>query len=240
MYQNYVFDLYGTLADIRTNEWDMRLWEKLSDFYKMHGADYNPKELNWLYDVYVKEEQESVHRNHPFFENIDIKIDKVFRRMYEHKGVYPSHELVHETGLFFRRTSRLYIRLYPGIRELLDDLKKVGKIYLLTNAQRTFTWDELEVIGIRDDFDGIIISSDEECSKPDICFYNTLIDRFNIDPEKTIMVGNDPITDIKGGLRAGFDTLYIHSNISPAIKYDTGTTYFIPDGDTLKMRDYLL
>ena len=240
MYQNYVFDLYGTLADIRTDEWNSWLWEKTAEYYGKHGAPYHHEELRWLYGVYVHEEEDAVHKAHPVFEHIDVKIDKVFRKLYEHKGVVPSDELVEETGLFFRRTSRAYIKLYPGIRELLDDLKKVGKVYLLTNAQRSFTWDELDVLGIRDVFDGIVISSDEECCKPDICFYNTLIDRYGLDPDHTIMVGNDPVTDIGGGLRAGFDTLYIHSNISPEIDYNTGTTYFIPDGDTLKMRDYLL
>ena len=240
MYKNYVFDLYGTLADIHTDEYNPSLWEKTAGFYRKNGANYSGRELNERYCALVEEEKQNVHKAHPQFTYIDIKIEKVFRALYEEKGVEPDDDTVVETGLFFRRTSRDYIKLYDGIDQLLSDLRKRGKVYLLTNAQRSFTWDELDVLGIRDAFDGIIISSDEECCKPDICFFRTLISRYSLDPKETIMVGNDPNTDIGGGKAAGFDTLYIHSNISPEIDNNTGCTYFIPDGNTLKMRDYLL
>ncbi len=241
MYDNYVFDLYGTLADIRTNEWSEELWKKMAEFFAENGAAYEEKDD--LFGVYTKltdAETEKVHKRHPDYEYIDIKVEKVFRQIYEMKGVTPSDKLLEETGFYFRRTSREYIRLYPGIRELLDDLKKHGRVFLLTNAQRSFTWDELEILDIVKDFDGILISSDEECSKPDIHFFKALEKLYSLDPKKTIMIGNDPRTDIKGGIAAGWDTLYIHSNISPEIDYNTGCTYFIPDGDTFKMKDYLI
>ena len=38
MYDNYVFDLYGTLVDIHTEENDAKVWEKLSLFYGFYGA----------------------------------------------------------------------------------------------------------------------------------------------------------------------------------------------------------
>lgn len=33
-YDNYVFDLYGTLIDIRTDENDLKAWEKMARFYE--------------------------------------------------------------------------------------------------------------------------------------------------------------------------------------------------------------
>ena len=35
MYQNYIFDLYGTLVDIHTNEKKAYLWKKMSLFFGM-------------------------------------------------------------------------------------------------------------------------------------------------------------------------------------------------------------
>ena len=49
MYENYIFDLYGTLVDINTNEEKRRLWEKLALFYGYNGAAYKPKELKRAY-----------------------------------------------------------------------------------------------------------------------------------------------------------------------------------------------
>lgn len=45
MYQNYVFDFYGTLADIRTDEENPQLWEKMSEIYTALGAPYKAEEL---------------------------------------------------------------------------------------------------------------------------------------------------------------------------------------------------
>ena len=241
MYKNYMFDLYGTLADIHTDEWDISLWEKTAGFYAKNGAEYSAEELQKTYSRYVDDEKKVIYAAHPEYKYIDIKIEKVFRRLYENKNVKPDDQTVLDTAMFFRRSSREYIRLYDGIADLLDSLKKSGgNVYLLTNAQRAFTWDELELLGIREKFDGIVISSDEECSKPDTHFFNILLDRYSLDPKETIMVGNDPNADIRGGISAGLDTLYIHTNISPEIDKNSGATYFIPNGDTLKMKDYLL
>lgn len=240
MYKNYVFDLYGTLADIHTDEWKPSLWENTARFYSEHGAPYNSEELHREYGQFVDEETAATKKRHPEYEYVDIQIDKVFRKLYAIKGINADDKLVEETARAFRTDSREYIKLYEGIYDLLCELKKHGKVYLLTNAQRAFTWDELGILGIRDIFDAIVISSDEECCKPDIHFYNTLIERYDLDPAGTIMIGNDPVTDVRGGMSAGFDTLYIHTNISPAIDRSTGCTIFIPDGNTTKMKGLLI
>lgn len=241
MYKNYLFDLYGTLADIHTDEENSGLWEALAEYYTENGANYTGKELKNSYEKFAKEEKEVVIANHPEYKYVDIKIEKVFKRLYTEKGTNADEKLVLATASKFRTESREYIKLYNGIKELLQDLKKAGKnIYLLTNAQRAFTWDELEIIGIRDKFDGIVISSDEECCKPDSKFFNIMLTRYNLDPKETIMIGNDPNADISGAVSVGLDSLYIHTNISPELKEKPQSTYIICDGDTTKMRDYLL
>ena len=56
MYQNYIFDLYGTLVDIHTNEKKAYLWKKMSLFFGMKGAAYEPKELRMAYETKIKEQ----------------------------------------------------------------------------------------------------------------------------------------------------------------------------------------
>lgn len=241
MYKNYLFDLYGTLADIHTDEEQAKLWDTIAEFYTANGAKYSGRELRAAYEKYTEEEKSAAAARHPEYRYIDIKIEKVFKKLYTEKGVNADDSLVIASAAEFRTESREYIRLYEGIAQLLDDLKMSGKnVYLLTNAQRSFTWDELALIGIRDKFDGIVISSDEECCKPDSEFFKIMLNRYNLDPKETIMVGNDPTADILGAVNAGLDSLYIHTNISPELKEKPQSTYFIADGDTTKMRDYLL
>jgi len=57
MYQNYVFDFYGTLADIRTDEENPGLWEKMSEIYRALGADYGPQELQYAFRRLENEEK---------------------------------------------------------------------------------------------------------------------------------------------------------------------------------------
>lgn len=49
MYDTCIFDLYGTLVDIRTDEDKAELWERLSLFYAYYGAKYAPDELKRSY-----------------------------------------------------------------------------------------------------------------------------------------------------------------------------------------------
>ena len=54
-YDNYVFDLYGTLVDIHTEEDFPKLWEKLALFFGYYGAIYKPKELQKRYAALVSD-----------------------------------------------------------------------------------------------------------------------------------------------------------------------------------------
>ena len=75
---------------------------------------------------------------------------------------------------------------------MLMELKKQGKkVYLLSNAQRIFTEYEMHTLGIASYFDDILISSEYGVKKPDIRFFETLIEKHRIDVTKSIMIGND-------------------------------------------------
>lgn len=53
MYKNCVFDLYGTLIDINTDEWSIDIWEKMAVYYGYKGAIYTAEELNEEYGKLV-------------------------------------------------------------------------------------------------------------------------------------------------------------------------------------------
>ena len=240
-YQNYIFDLYGTLIDINTNEWSAQLWKKMAILYGYYGAHYTYKELGQAYGRLVEREKKAAHRRHPEYSVIDIKIEKVFRRLFTEKGVKPKKALVQEVCEVFRCFSTKYIKLYDGVTELLDTIKaNGGKIYLLSNAQRTFTENELNMLELTPYFDGICISSDEECSKPDAHYFQILFDRYGLKKEESVMVGNDYLSDIGGAADFGIDSLYIHQSISPKIEGELRITYSVMDGNVYKIIDYLI
>jgi len=257
MYNNYIFDLYGTLVDIKIDEEQVNLWNKMSMLYSYGGANYTADELKEAYkklcsneeNALLREDEKSmteemidqrfinyisnsaclntfevkaIEDNHVKENDVnkngytEIQIENVFRKLYLHKGINISNEGCEYTARFFRALSTKYIRLYDGAKELLEELKKRKKnVYLLSNAQKVFTLNEIKMLGIYDLFDGIFISSDYLYKKPDHRFFNILINKYGLNPSDSIMIGNDPTADIKGAKNVGLDTFYIHSNLSP-------------------------
>lgn len=210
-------------------------------YYGYKGAIYTAEELNEEYGKLVEAEKKSVHRRHKDYSVIDIKIDKVFKKLYNQKGVKVTKAVVEQTCAVFRCFSTKYIKLYDGVTEVLDALKANGKkIYLLSNAQRSFTANEMDMLGLTKYFDGICISSDEECSKPDSHYFEILFDRYGLEKSESIMIGNDYISDIKGAHDFGIDSLYIHQSISPEIEGELLSNYKIMNGDVHKMKELLL
>ena len=241
MYKNYIFDLYGTLIDINTDEWNVQLWKKMQILYGYRGAIYTYRELQKEYGKLIDKEKKAVHRRHPEYRVIDIKLDKVFRSLYTQKGVKPTKADVLYTAEAFRCFSTKYIKLYDGVIDLLDTLKEKGKkIYLLSNAQRSFTENELNMLGLTPYFDGICISSDEECSKPDKCYFDILFERYGLKKNESVMIGNDYLSDIGGAADYGIDSLYIHQSISPEIKGELRSQYTVMDGDVYKIKKLIV
>ena len=215
-YQNCIFDLYGTLADIRTDERSPRLWGAMSRWYRDHGAYYPPRTLRESYFDAVRRQERELRLQQGGDACPEIQIEQVFRQLFLDRGVPAGTELAVRTGQLFRRRSRRYIRLYDGALELLRALREGGQgVWLLSNAQRIFTMPELEALGLLPYFDGVYLSSDCGFKKPDRRFFQKLLTERGIPPESAVMIGNDGACDIRGAQAAGLATMYIRSAISP-------------------------
>lgn len=236
MYQNYIFDFYGTLADIRTDEEKPYLWQKMSEIYGAMGAGYGPAELRQTFRRLEREEAERLGT-----QDAEPDLTKVFARMYEEKQVPCDRAQAEMTAVTFRAISREYLRAYDGVTELLQELRGRGKrIYLLSNAQTDFTRPEIEMLGLTSWFDGIFISSEQGCKKPSPVFFERLMDRYALKPSESIMIGNDESADIAGARHVGMDSLYIHTAISPKEYGRIEATYRILDGDFRKIGPLIL
>ena len=116
-----LFDLYGTLVDIHTDENQPSLWRRMAGFTARAGARYEAKELHeaWL-RLAAGEEARLAARDRGIpgaCPEIDLK--RVFAALYAEKGVAADEALLAETAWFFRRASTTHLRLYAGARELL-------------------------------------------------------------------------------------------------------------------------
>ena len=155
----------------------------------------------------------------------DVPVDDSDLIHYETRQVIPYTNLDYllttlepsETGLCYVSHITTMKAIEAEARELgLNPISIWYRLWLLSNAQRVFTAYELRLLGLGDQLDGIYISSNYQCRKPDLRFYQALIDERNLDVSKTLMIGNDRQTDIAGARAAGMATLYMHTALTPA------------------------
>lgn len=214
-YTDLVFDLYGTLVDIHTDEND-EVWEKTAVYFGFYGAHYTGAELKSAFRDAMSAREAKAGQSYECFP--DIPFETVMAELFEAKGVRKNVDTLGVgAAQLFRIVSMEYIRLYPKVKEALASLREQGfRLWLLSNAQRIFTEYELRHLGLGSEFDGVYLSSDYGCRKPDIRFFRALIDEHGLEPSRCLMIGNDRQTDIAGAKAAGFATLYMHTELTPA------------------------
>lgn len=216
-YKNYIFDLYGTLIDIHTDEEDENLWEALADDYCKQNAFYTADEIRKGYMNFVKEELKKSE---------EIQVEKVFQKLFAEKNIQVSDEFILDICRFFRKTSTQRLRLYEWSLPILKMLKENGKkVYLLSNAQRSFTYHEMEQLGIVSYFDAIYISSDYGVKKPNPKFFRILMEEEGLNEKESLFLGNDQTCDILGAQGVGMDTWYVHTDCSPEYTDKVKATY---------------
>lgn len=239
MYKAIIFDLYGTLLDIHTDESQEYLWKKMACFFKMRGADFSSIELKNAYSEEVNQLLEKKRMKGVEYPDIDIL--KVFKNLFKSKNIESSRNIALEMARFFRVISLDYVRPYPGAVDLLQYLKtEKYKIYLLSNAQESFAFDEMDFTGISKYFNSIYISSGYKIAKPDENFFRILLDKEHLAAEDCLFIGNDHMTDIEGANRIGMDSLYVHTNCSQrVVPEEIGSKWRVDSGDLFEVLDII-
>ena len=214
MYTDLIFDLYGTLVDIHTEE-NAEVWEKTALYFGYYGAHYSPRELEAAFTAQIKLRKAQAGQSYECFP--DIPFQEIMADLFRSKGIEENADTLGiQAAQLFRIASTEYIRLYPKVLESLDLLRKKGyRLWLLSNAQEVFTRYELRHLGLTDAFDGVYISSCFGFRKPDVRFFRSLLEEQQLDPKQCLMIGNDRETDIAGAKAAGLDTFYMHTALTP-------------------------
>lgn len=235
-YTDLIFDLYGTLVDIHTEESD-EVWEKAALYFGFYGAHYTGESLKSAFTAAMAAREAKAGQSYECFP--DIPFEQVMAELFRAKGVRESADALGvNAAQLFRIASIEYIRLYPDVQEALAFLRKEGfRLWLLSNAQAVFTAYELRHLGLGPQFDGVYLSSDYCCRKPDGRFFRALLEERQLDPARCLMIGNDRDTDIAGAQAAGLATLYMHTGLTPAGQTPADPA-MSPEGAAASCRSY--
>lgn len=205
--RNFVFDFYNTLVDIRTDEHSEESWLGVVEFFAERGIETDPQTLIELYDECWSSLLDDLKQESKY-DYPEGDITEVYKRMAITLGGALSDKEAVTCAQIARKDSIRKFGLFDGTVALLKTLKRNSRLYLLSNAQSAFTMDEIEAAGIADLFDGILLSSDYGCRKPDKAFFDCLFKKYKLKRLDTVMVGDDIESDGKGAAAYGLRYVY--------------------------------
>ena len=107
----------------------------------------------------------------------------------------------------------------PGVRELLAALQGKAKLGIITNGFTELQTVRLKRTGLQHHFDILVISENVGIAKPDVgIFEHALHLMGNPARDTVLMVGDNPHSDIQGGINAGIHTCWynVHDHQAPA------------------------
>ncbi len=237
---NYVFDFYGTLVEVHTDENKPSLWRFMADWYAVHGCLLPAESLRDAFWRTESREREG-RRRQTGLECPEIRIERVFLRLLLESPARPcstalegrpvgewrqrhlrdpesalrvleNGDWAEATARAFRILSRDFLRPYPDTLPTLRELVRRGKrLFLLSNAQAAFTRPEIAQTGLAEFFPAPCLSSESGMMKPQREFLDSLLLRENLSPRDTVLVGNEMRSDMAIALRCGVDAIFLNT-----------------------------
>ena len=164
-------------------EWDPRnLYNKLID---------DPLELEgFLADVVTLEWHTEHDRGRPFAEGVRLLADR-----------YPEYEDL--ISAFDERWDETIGATISGTVDILEQLSEQGmRAYGLTNFSAEKWPSFCRGYAFTDLFGGVVVSGEEKLVKPDPRIYQVAIERFNLDPERTVYI-DDRLDNVHAARQLG-------------------------------------
>ena len=108
-------------------------------------------------------------------------------------------------------SDRDYCRLFEGVPEFLKRLRGLGKkVYILSNAQRSYTLYEITHFKLDEMTDDYLISSDYGCMKPDRAFFDAIVQKHGLKRDRSVMFGDSYENDYLGAVNAGLNAIWLN------------------------------
>jgi putative hydrolase of the HAD superfamily len=104
--------------------------------------------------------------------------------------------------------------LWPDVPLILTELRRLRvRLGVISNFDRRL-YDVLAQLGIREAFEHVIISSEIGVRKPAARIFKEAAQRFNVDVNEILHVGDEPESDFAGARAAGLEALLVDHKAS--------------------------
>ena len=219
MYTHILIDLDDTLWDFKKNS-KIAMQEIFNDYELIKYYD----SFESFYDIYML-------KNHQLWDQYSKgEITKDFLSL--ERFLYPLRiagceniELAKTLGNDFLYRTTQQTNLVEGAIELLDYLKsKKYTLSIISNGFIEVQYTKLRRSGLLPYFPNIFLSEEVGYQKPDIRFFQTVLEKLSLKPTECIVIGDNFQTDIQGAKNANIDAIFYQkepfelTNISSGVR----------------------
>lgn len=221
-----VFDLYGTLADVVTDEASSDRWQLLASELRRSGVAVDEA------GVELRKQFEEFCATADAAGKTGRMLPWVFRQILRSTGADGSQDQVVNFARQFRDVTTETLALRDYAPRLISELKSRGmRVGLLSNTEAIVTQFDLERLQLGGWFDAIVLSSEVGSEKPSTEVYRVALARLGASPEESVMVGDNWSTDVAGALLVGMRALHLdqHTASGSVAPADNGAISVHPD-----------
>jgi len=132
------------------------------------------------------------------------KMLKAFYKIYSKGGDILGNILVNsgysinlqkEFFVIYKDLKSSRVKINSKIKNLLSDLKKQFKLFVLTNGNVEAQKNKIKVLNIKDLFDDIIYAREFHKEKPDCECLNYILSKWNLKLYEVLVIGDNELTD---------------------------------------------
>jgi putative hydrolase of the HAD superfamily len=205
-YNHIFFDLDHTLWDFDTNA-----KTSLTDIFEEFELH---KKIDGEFDMFY---QKYLHHNKILWERYqngfinaeELKWRRMWRTLLEFK--IGDEALSKSLSARFLEILPTKKELFPHTVEILNYLKeKKYTIHLITNGFEKTQWSKIQNSKIDHYFTHMITSESSNSMKPEKEIFEYALNKANATISESIMIGDNQSADIKGGIDAGMDTVFVN------------------------------
>lgn len=198
-YKHLLFDADNTLFDFTKGE--ITSFKTMGTIY---GLDFN-KQLLETYHRINKKCWKDYEKG--LLSQDNLKVLR-FSNLCEELGLDIDPKDLSDT---YSRLLSVQTHLMPHAKHVLDELKGRGyKIEMITNGISETQYGRLEATNLTSYFSNIFISGELGTQKPEIEFFDIVLNTIKARKEDCIIIGDRLESDIKGGLNSNIDTIWLN------------------------------
>ncbi|HLP14351.1 MAG TPA: YjjG family noncanonical pyrimidine nucleotidase [Flavobacteriales bacterium] len=197
-----IFDLDNTIWDFETNSREA-LVEIYAEVKQQHAIEHE-------FDVF---HANYVQINYKYWADYEKGlINKQHLRYGRFHDAFASVQC-HDKSVADKVADR-YVQVSPfktivfdGTYEILDYLSKKYKLAIITNGFNEIVEHKMKNCGLDRYFHHVQTSEDAGHQKPHPRIFQLVLEKFNVDAKKALMIGDNLETDIAGGKNSGLHTI---------------------------------